>query len=44
MNRDTEMAAVEELMRLERMPTREQLKRNDASLLTLLHSVELTNA
>jgi NADPH-dependent 2,4-dienoyl-CoA reductase/sulfur reductase-like enzyme/nitrite reductase/ring-hydroxylating ferredoxin subunit len=44
MNRDREMAAVEELMRLDRLPTSEQLKRDDVSLLELLHDAELINA
>ena len=44
MNRDREMAAVEELMRLNRLPTREQLKRDDVDLLELLHAPELISA
>jgi len=44
MNRDREMAAVEELMRLDRLPTSEQLKRDDVDLLELLHAPELINA
>jgi NADPH-dependent 2,4-dienoyl-CoA reductase/sulfur reductase-like enzyme/nitrite reductase/ring-hydroxylating ferredoxin subunit len=44
MNRDGEMAAVEELMRLDRMPTPEQLKSNDASLVEMLHARESINA
>jgi NADPH-dependent 2,4-dienoyl-CoA reductase/sulfur reductase-like enzyme/nitrite reductase/ring-hydroxylating ferredoxin subunit len=44
MNRDREMAAVEELMRLGRLPTSEQLKRDDVSLLEMLHDAELINA
>jgi len=42
MNRDREMAAVEELMRLDRMPTPEQLKWKDVNLLEMLHACELT--
>lgn len=38
MNRDREMAAAEELMRLGRMPTVEQLKGNDVSLVQMLHN------
>ncbi len=44
MNRDREMAAVEELMRLDRLPTAEQLKRDDVDLVELLHAAELINA
>jgi NADPH-dependent 2,4-dienoyl-CoA reductase/sulfur reductase-like enzyme/nitrite reductase/ring-hydroxylating ferredoxin subunit len=44
MNRDREMAAVEELMRLDRLPTSEQLKRDDVDLLELLHAPELISA
>jgi len=40
MNRDMEMAAVEELMRLDRMPSPEQLKLNDVSLVEMLHAPE----
>jgi hypothetical protein len=36
MNRDREMAAVEELMRLNRMPTPEQLKSGQINLVDLL--------
>jgi NADPH-dependent 2,4-dienoyl-CoA reductase/sulfur reductase-like enzyme/nitrite reductase/ring-hydroxylating ferredoxin subunit len=36
MNRDSEMAAAEELLRLGRMPAREQLKWGDTSLLEML--------
>jgi NADPH-dependent 2,4-dienoyl-CoA reductase/sulfur reductase-like enzyme/nitrite reductase/ring-hydroxylating ferredoxin subunit len=43
MNRDREMAAAEELMRLDRMPTREQLKSVDVNLLELLHAPDLLN-
>lgn len=38
MNRDREMAAAEELMRLRRMPTAEQLKRDVMSLVEVLHN------
>ena len=38
MNRDREMAAVEELMRLDRMPAPMQLKYNDVNLLEMLHA------
>lgn len=44
MNRDREMAAVEELMRLDRMPAREQLKWDHASLVELLHMPEAVSA
>ncbi len=37
MNRDRELAAVELLLQLDRLPTREQLKFSDVSLLALLH-------
>lgn len=40
MNRDREMAAVEELMRLGRMPEADQLKWDDLSLVEMLHSPE----
>jgi NADPH-dependent 2,4-dienoyl-CoA reductase/sulfur reductase-like enzyme/nitrite reductase/ring-hydroxylating ferredoxin subunit len=40
MNRDAEMAAAEELMRLGRMPSVEQLKSDDMSLVQLLHAPE----
>jgi apoptosis-inducing factor 3 len=43
MNRDREMAAVEELMRLDRMPTPAQLKYNDVNLLKMLHTQESIN-
>jgi NADPH-dependent 2,4-dienoyl-CoA reductase/sulfur reductase-like enzyme/nitrite reductase/ring-hydroxylating ferredoxin subunit len=38
MNRDAELAAAEELMRLDRLPSREQLKWTNINLLELLHS------
>ena len=44
MNRDREMAAIEELMRLDRMPAREQLKWDDVNLLNMLHAPESINA
>ena len=44
MNRDREMAAAEELMRLDRMPAREQLKWDDTSLVEMLHAPEAINA
>jgi len=44
MNRDREMAAAEELLRLDRMPTREQLKQNDRSLVEMLQAPELISA
>lgn len=44
MNRDGEMAAVEELMRLDRMPSPEQLKLNDVNLVKMLHAPETTIA
>lgn len=40
MNRDREMAAVEELLRQGRMPTARQLKSDDTSLVEILHSPE----
>ena len=40
MNRDREMAAAEELMRLGRMPSADQLKWDDMSLEDLLHAPE----
>lgn len=43
MNRDREMAAAEELMRLGRMPGREQLKWGDVSLLEMLHAPHSLN-
>jgi NADPH-dependent 2,4-dienoyl-CoA reductase/sulfur reductase-like enzyme len=44
MNRDSEMAAAEELLRLDRMPTREQLQSKDESLVEMLHAPESINA
>jgi len=44
MNRDREMAAVEELMRLDRLPTSEQLKRENVNLMEMLHAPELITA
>lgn len=44
MNRDAEMAAVEELMRMDRMPAPEQLKWNDVSFVELLHTPEAQHA
>lgn len=44
MNRDREMAAAEELLRLDRMPTREQLQQNDRSLVEMLQAPELISA
>lgn len=38
MNRDRELAAVEALMKLDRMPTREQLKFGGVNVLDLLHA------
>jgi apoptosis-inducing factor 3 len=38
MNRDREIAAVEELMRLDRMPTPDQLKSNRVNLVEVLHA------
>lgn len=43
MNRDREMAAAEELLRLDQMPTREQLELNDRSLVEMLQSPESVN-
>src|SRR5215217_4523245 len=43
MNRDSEMAAAEELLRLGRMPAREQLKWDDTSLVKILHAPELVS-
>lgn len=43
-NRDREMAAAEELLRLDHMPTREQLLLNDVSLVELLQAPESVNA
>jgi NADPH-dependent 2,4-dienoyl-CoA reductase/sulfur reductase-like enzyme/nitrite reductase/ring-hydroxylating ferredoxin subunit len=42
MNRDLEMAAIEELMRLDRMPVAEQLKFDDVNLVEMLHIPEET--
>lgn len=44
MNRDREMAAAEELLRLGRMPTAEQLKSDDMSLVELLRAPESISA
>lgn len=44
MNRDPEMAAAEELLRLDHMPTREQLQQDDRSLVEMLHAPESINA
>ena len=44
MNRDREMAAVEELMRARRMPTRAQLKLDQINLVEILHAPEAINA
>ena len=44
MNRDREMAAVEELMRTDRMPAREQLKWDQVNLVEMLHAPETINA
>lgn len=44
MNRDGEMAAAEELLRLDRLPTREQLQSNDVSLMEMLRAHELIHA
>jgi NADPH-dependent 2,4-dienoyl-CoA reductase/sulfur reductase-like enzyme/nitrite reductase/ring-hydroxylating ferredoxin subunit len=44
MNRDREMAAAEELMRLGRMPTAEQLEMDDLSLVETLHAPESISA
>ena len=44
MNRDREMAAVEELMRARRMPAREQLMADEASLVDILRAPEAINA
>lgn len=41
MNRDREMAAAEELLRLDRMPSREQLKWDEINLVKMLHAPEL---
>jgi NADPH-dependent 2,4-dienoyl-CoA reductase/sulfur reductase-like enzyme/nitrite reductase/ring-hydroxylating ferredoxin subunit len=44
MNRDSEMAAAEELLRLEHMPTGEQLQSNDVSLVEMLRAPDLIHA
>ena len=44
MNRDHEMAAAEELLRLGLMPTREQLQSNDRSLAEILKAQQSINA
>ena len=44
MNRDREMAAIEELMRLDRMPAPGQLKWGDVNLLDMLHAPGSINA
>ena len=44
MNRDAEMAAVEELMRLDRMPAPEQFRLSDLDLVEMLHTPESINA
>ena len=44
MNRDREMAAAEELMRLRRLPTPQQLKWGNVNLLEMLHAPESINA
>jgi NADPH-dependent 2,4-dienoyl-CoA reductase/sulfur reductase-like enzyme/nitrite reductase/ring-hydroxylating ferredoxin subunit len=44
MNRDLEMAAIEELMRLDRMPAAEQLKRSNVSLVEMLNAPESIHA
>ena len=44
MNGDREMAAAEELLRLGRMPTAEQLKSDDMSLVEMLHAPESISA
>jgi hypothetical protein len=44
MNRDAEMAAVEELMRLDRMPAAEQLKFDNLSLVEMLRTPESLHA
>lgn len=44
MNRDSEMAAAEELLRLDHMPTRRQLQEDDRSLVEILHAPESINA
>jgi NADPH-dependent 2,4-dienoyl-CoA reductase/sulfur reductase-like enzyme/nitrite reductase/ring-hydroxylating ferredoxin subunit len=44
MNRDQEMVAAEELLRLDRMPTREQLRLSEMSLVELLQAPESISA
>jgi NADPH-dependent 2,4-dienoyl-CoA reductase/sulfur reductase-like enzyme len=44
MNRDVEMAAVEELMRVDRMPAAEQLKFDNFNLVEMLHTPESLHA
>jgi NADPH-dependent 2,4-dienoyl-CoA reductase/sulfur reductase-like enzyme len=44
MNRDREMAAAQELLRLDHPPTREQLELNDVSLVEMLQAPESINA
>jgi NADPH-dependent 2,4-dienoyl-CoA reductase/sulfur reductase-like enzyme len=44
MNRDSEMAAAEELLRLDHMPTGEQLQSNDVSLVEMLRARDLIHA
>jgi hypothetical protein len=44
MNRDREMAAAEELLRLGLMPTREKLQSNDRSLAEMLQAQQSINA
>jgi len=44
MNRDREMAAAEELLRLHHMPTGEQLQLNDVSLVEMLQAPESISA
>jgi len=44
MNRDREMAAAEELLRLRQMPTGEQLQLNDVSLVEMLQAPESISA
>jgi len=43
MNRDREMAAIEELMRLDRMPAPTQLKYDDVNFLEMLHASQSMN-
>jgi apoptosis-inducing factor 3 len=44
MNRDAEMAAVEELMRLDRMPSPEQFRLNDLDVVEMLRTPEAQHA